>query len=318
MEYLFVGVILIITSLGYFRIAEYCNIVDRPNQRSSHIETTIRGGGIIFLISIFLYQLMHQQAPLLLLVGLFSIGLISFLDDIYNLPNSLRLCIHLMAVTCLIVVTETTQVWPLWAIPVIYILVVGSINAYNFMDGINGITGVYSLIAFCSLLYINIKTVYIDSNLIIYGIIACFVFLIFNFRTKAKCFAGDVGSVSVAFWIISLILLLIIKTQEYKFILFLTVYGIDTVFTLAHRIIRKENIFEAHRLHLYQLLANVGKISHLRISSVYAFLQLVINIFVICTSLDIFSIFLISTVPLAIIYLLLKNKFMKQLSFVKR
>ena len=92
---------------------------------------------------------------------------------------------------------------------------------------------------------------------------------------------GDIGSMGIAFWILALIGLLVIKTENIKYLLFLTVYGIDVVFTILERLKLKENIFEAHRKHLYQLFANEKNISHLAISSSYALVQLIINVFLI-------------------------------------
>ena len=146
------------------------------------------------------------------------------------------------------------------------------------MDGINGITGGYSLITILSLYYINNAVVNFTSNdlLIIVGL-SLLVFNFFNFRKKAKCFAGDVGSVSIAFILIFLIGQLILETHNFAYILLLLIYGLDTATTLVFRKIRKEKIFEAHRSHFYQYLANQLKINHLVVSSFYMFVQLIIN-----------------------------------------
>jgi UDP-N-acetylmuramyl pentapeptide phosphotransferase/UDP-N-acetylglucosamine-1-phosphate transferase len=101
------------------------------------------------------------------------------------------------------------------------------------------------------------------------------VFLFFNFRKRAKCFAGDVGSVSIAFWVVTLLLLLIIKTQNLIWVGFLLVYGVDSVCTILHRIYLKQNIMEAHRLHFYQILANERGMQHRLVSIIYFTVQLV-------------------------------------------
>ena len=185
------------------------------------------------------------------------------------------------------------------------------------MDGINGMTGLYSLVTLSSLLYINQRVFeFVDQNFIIYPILASFVFLFFNFRKKAKCFMGDIGSMGIAFWVLGLLGLLIIKTQELKYLLFLTVYGVEVVLTILQRLKSKENIFEAHRRHLYQLFSNEKKISHLIVSSVYAFLQLLINITVILLNLPIWIIFVVIIIPSLILYIITKAKIEKQIKVI--
>ena len=181
------------------------------------------------------------------------------------------------------------------------------------MDGINGMTGLYSLVTLGSLLYINQNFIaFTDNNFIIYPIIASLVFLFFNFRKKAKCFMGDIGSMGVAFWIIALLALLILRAKDIKYVLFLSVYGTDVVLTILERLKLKENIFEAHRRHLYQLFANEKKVSHLIISSFYAMIQLLINVFLINSNFNLLLISLIVLIPIIIIYLFLKNDLKKR------
>jgi UDP-N-acetylmuramyl pentapeptide phosphotransferase/UDP-N-acetylglucosamine-1-phosphate transferase len=181
------------------------------------------------------------------------------------------------------------------------------------MDGINGITGAYSLVIFCGLQYINTRQVaFINEDMIWIPMLACVVFLYYNFRGKSKCFAGDVGSITIAFWISMLLLKLIFVTGNWSYILFLVVYGIDSVLTILHRLILKQNIFKAHRLHFYQLLANEQKIPHLLISASYALVQLLIIFLVIFnTKLSIKELFIVSILPLMFIYLLFKPKSIK-------
>jgi UDP-N-acetylmuramyl pentapeptide phosphotransferase/UDP-N-acetylglucosamine-1-phosphate transferase len=154
---------------------------------------------------------------------------------------------------------------------------IGIINAYNFMDGINGITACYSLAVLALLFWVNNEVHFIDADFILYCIMAVAVFAFFNFRKKAKCFAGDVGSVSIAFIILFLLGLLMVKTGNVIYVLFLLVYGLDAIWTIVRRLMRKENIFEAHRTHLYQLMANEMGMNRLLISLSYGLLQLVIG-----------------------------------------
>lgn len=294
----------------YFRIANHYNIIDHPNERSSHSEITIRGGGIIYLFGALVAVIMHNEFWLPIF-GMLIIGTISFVDDRISLSNKIRLFFHLTAVSLLFIFLNVFQLFPIWISLTLYVFVIGIINAYNFMDGINGITGIYSLVVLGGLQYVNYNiTEFIEVDMIWFPILASLVFLFFNFRRKAKCFAGDVGSVSVAFWIIFLLLKLIIQTENYTYILFLAVYGVDVVFTIIHRLMLKENIFEAHRLHFYQILANDQKWEHVWVSLIYGSIQLFIVAIVILFPGKFYLMFLLTTLPLSLIYIYLKPKLM--------
>jgi UDP-N-acetylmuramyl pentapeptide phosphotransferase/UDP-N-acetylglucosamine-1-phosphate transferase len=287
--------VLTLLILFYFRLAVQFKIIDRPNQRSSHSRITIRGGGIIFPIALLLQALFSRFEYPLFTSGLLLISTVSFYDDMRPLSNKIRLLIHLIAVSLLFMQTDLLT-YPVWIIILVYILVIGTINAYNFMDGINGINGAYSLITILSLCFINENhNSFVQSEWLIITAISLLVFNFFNFRKKAKCFAGDVGSVSMAFIIIFFVLLLIIKAQDLKYIGLLLFYGLDTVSTLIFRLIRRENIFEAHRSHFYQYLANVKGWPHLRVAILYLLAQLMVNILIVYSdwSLVAFLIFIL-------------------------
>lgn len=275
---LFLLVILFLTELVYFRIADHYNIIDRPNHRSSHSAVTIRGGGIIFGIAALLAFFLFGFQYLFFSIGLFLIASISFLDDMHTLNNKARLIVHGLSV--LLLFTQLDVIYFPWYFTAIgVIVVIGTINAYNFMDGINGITGGYSLLLLGTLYYINEEMVdFTSPELLITVMISLLVFNFFNFRMKAKCFAGDVGSVSIAFIIVFLLGQLIFKTQNPVYILFLLMYGLDTVTTIFFRVIRKENIFKAHRTHFYQFLANEKKWPQLAVVALYLVVQLLINL----------------------------------------
>ena len=269
--------VLILLILFYFRIAVQFKIIDKPNQRSSHSRITIRGGGIIFPIALLLQSLFSHFEYSLFASGLLLISLVSFYDDLRPLSNKIRLLIQSAAVSLLFMQTYLLD-YPIWVIIIIYILVIGTINAYNFMDGINGITGSYSLITILSFYFINENhNSFVQNEWLIITALTLLVFNFFNFRKNAKCFAGDVGSVSIAFIIIFFLLLLILKTEDLKYIGFLLIYGIDSISTILFRLIRRENIFEAHRSHFYQYLANVKLWPHLWISALYMLVQLILN-----------------------------------------
>lgn len=311
-------VLLFATELIYFRIADKYNIIDKPNQRSSHTTITLRGGGVIFPIAMVLYAVLFRITDpsvsfLLLLGGMLAISIVSFWDDVSSLPNRVRILVHLLSVTAMLYAVQAFSILPIWAVVLCYIVIIGTINAYNFMDGINGITGVYSLVILLSCLYFNeyIKPV-TDNPYIVAAVLACVVFLFFNFRKKAKCFAGDVGSVSIGFWIISILLMIILATGDPKYVFFLAVYGVDAVLTIIHRLILKQNIFEAHRLHFYQILANERKVNHLVVSSAYGVVQLLVNAVIIFTSFNFIITGLLVCAPLALIYVIAKPALMRK------
>jgi UDP-N-acetylmuramyl pentapeptide phosphotransferase/UDP-N-acetylglucosamine-1-phosphate transferase len=164
-----------------------------------------------------------------------------------------------------------------WIVSIALIAAVGGTNIFNFMDGINGITGGYSLAMIIPLYLLNMKYGFMDESLLVVMGLALLVFCFFNFRTKATCFAGDVGAVSIAFMIVSLMAKLMMKTQSVGWIAFLAVYGVDVVLTIGHRIMLRENLGQAHRKHLYQILANELKIEHTDVALIYMAVQAVVS-----------------------------------------
>lgn len=294
-----------IIMLLYFKVANRFNIIDRPNERSSHTEVTLRGGGIIFWFSSLLYFVQHIQDNYFFFTGITLVSLVSFWDDIQSLSNKIRISIHFIAITLIFYDLDIFNLMPIWGVVITYILAIGLINAYNFMDGINGITGLYTLVVMGALLYVNTKVqLFIDSTFIKYAMIASLVFLFFNYRKKAKCFAGDVGSIAIAFWVIYLVLKLIIVTNSLIWLLFLAVYGVDAIGTIMHRLYLKQNIFEAHRLHLYQVLSNEYKIQHRVVALYYAIVQTAVSALVVFLyqKVDDILLFVTIIIPLLLIY----------------
>jgi UDP-N-acetylmuramyl pentapeptide phosphotransferase/UDP-N-acetylglucosamine-1-phosphate transferase len=211
------------------------------------------------------------------LLGLTLICGVSLWDDISSLPNRVRIIVHFLSISLVFFGLGIFTLLPWWLITAAYILFVGVMNAYNFMDGINGITGLYSLTVLLALQYVNYQIITFTSpDFIYYAILACLVFLFFNFRKRAKCFAGDVGSLGISFWIVTLLLQLMLASGSCVWIFFLSVYGVDSVATILHRLYLKQNIFKAHRMHFYQVLSNERGISHRKVAGGYAFVQLLI------------------------------------------
>lgn len=315
MIYLLVLIALFILELMYFKVADRFNIIDKPNERSSHSSITLRGGGVVFYFGVLIYFIYSDFQYPWFFIGLTLMTLVSFLDDIFTLSNKIRLLIHFSSVLLMAYQLDLFGM-PWYYLLIGFIVVVGVINAYNFMDGINGITACYSLAVGALLMIVNQQVNFIAQDLLFFSLLGVLVFAFFNFRTKAKCFAGDVGSVAIAYILLFALGLLILKTGNLIYILFLVVYGIDAVWTIIRRLMHKENIFEAHRSHLYQFLGNEAGVNKLLISFLYGVTQFGIGYLVIQFSKEtlqtqlIFSAILIAL--LSIIYLLLKTYIIKR------
>lgn len=278
--YILIFILLLIAELIYFRIADKCNIIDKPNERSSHSSVVLRGGGIIFLIGAWVWSAIFGFPYPWFLAGLTLIAGVSFVDDIRSLPDSVRLVAQ-FASAALAFYQLDILYWSMWWMVILALIVyVGATNIINFMDGINGITAGYSLAVLVPLALVNMNEEYMAQSLVVSTILASLVFCIFNFRPKgkAKCFAGDVGSIGIAFIMLFLLGNVIIKTQDVTWLIFLLVYGVDGSLTIVHRIMLHENLGEAHRKHAYQLMANELKIGHVKVSSLYMVMQLVISL----------------------------------------
>ena len=278
MCYLLILVLLFLAELFYFRIADKCNIIDKPNERSSHTRITLRGRGIIFYLSALTFFLTNQFEYPWFILALTLITFISFIDDIRSTSQGLRLVFHFTAMALMFYQWGLFSL-PWWTLLVALIVCTGIINAYNFMDGINGITGGYSLVILVSLAYVNAEVIsFTEQNFIYRMICSVLVFDLFNFRKRAKCFASDVGSVSIAFVVLFLIGSLILQTKDFSWLVMLTVYGVDSVLTIIHRLLLHENIGLPHRKHLYQIMVNELRIPHVVVSLVYMIVQIVIII----------------------------------------
>lgn len=298
MLFILLMVIFVGIALLYFRIADHFNIIDKPNERSSHTQLTIRGGGILFPLAWIIYSITHGFLLPWATAGLLSIAIVSFADDRMALSNRLRFAVHLLAFTCCFLELNLFYVLPWWVIPIVYIVGIGCVNAVNFMDGINGMTGLYSLSVLLPAQWALFGTIW-NGSLLNYLMVAILVFGFFNFRTKARCFAGDVGSVSMGYVLVFLLLgFIFVRFEEAQYgdllkisqridfkvsihyLLLLSLYGVDAILTLVQRLYLKENIFEAHRRHFYQLLCNEYGIWHIAVSAGYALIQFFINVYI--------------------------------------
>lgn len=306
---LIIAATLLVVELLYFRVADHFNIIDKPNLRSSHKHITLRGGGIIFLVAAWIYCLFFGLNYPWFMVGLTAICAVSFIDDIHSIPNRVRLLVHFAAMLLMFQQWGilTSENW--WQIIPSLILCTGIINAYNFMDGINGITGAYSIAILMPLMVVNHSLNFIDGLFLWVALIGVLVFCIFNFRKRARCFAGDVGSVGIAFILVFALGALIISSGQLWYLIFLAVYGVDAILTICHRLMLHENIFEAHRKHVYQLMANELKIPHTVVSTIYMVLQLSISAGAIWLPINKWLYFIVVIAVLSCAYILFKRKY---------
>ena len=273
-------ILLLAVELLYFRIADKYNIIDKPNQRSSHTTIVLRGGGIIFLIGAWIWSAFFGFQYPWFLLGLTLVAGVSFVDDIHSLPDSVRLMAQFSAAAMAFYQLGILH-WSMWWIVLLALIVyVGATNVINFMDGINGITTGYSLAVLVPLALMNMQDRFVEQSLIVTTILSASVFCIFNFRPKgkAKCFAGDVGSIGIAFIMLFLLGNVIIKTGDITWLIFLLVYGVDGCLTIIHRIMLHENLGEAHRKHAYQIMANELKIGHVKVTLLYMAMQLAVSL----------------------------------------
>lgn len=289
--YLVYGIIVVILlalELLYFKIADKFNIIDKPNERSSHSSIVLRGGGVIFSLAMVAWAVMmlvQGESQTVLeylpfLCGLLLVAGVSFVDDVHSLPDSVRLVAQFTAMA-LMFWSMGIMHWNMWWIVLVALVVcVGATNVINFMDGINGITAGYSLAVLLPLVLLNRELAFVDPSFLVVAILGVLVFCIFNFRPKgkAKCFAGDVGSIGIAFIMLFAIGRLVVQTGDVTYLVFLLVYGVDGCLTICHRILLHENLGEAHRKHAYQLMANELKIGHVKVSLLYMFMQLAVSL----------------------------------------
>ena len=313
--YLLILALLFVSELIYFRIADKCNIIDKPNERSSHSTVVLRGGGIIFLIGVWIWSAFYGfQYPWFLAAVTLAAG-ISFVDDIRSLPDSVRLVVQFTAMGLMFKQLDILHIDMWWVVLLALIVCVGASNIINFMDGVNGITAGYSLAVLVPLVIMNQRLGFMEESFLMVTILSVVVFSFFNFRErgKAKCFAGDVGSVGIAFILLFAIGKLVMETGDVTWLLFLLVYGADGCFTICHRILLHENLGEAHRKHAYQLMANELKMSHVKVSLIYMALQLVVSLGMIFLVPDTpwahWAYLGVTLVILAVAYVLFKKKY---------
>ncbi len=314
------SVFLLALFLLYFFTARHFKILDYPNERSSHRKPTIIGAGILFPLTVLLWLAFYDLHHTWFITGLMLISVISLWDDIIGVKAHRRVFMHFISAGLLLISTGGFDMqW--YLIIIAWLLVVGYVNAGNFMDGINGMTAFYHLVMIGSFLFLGYAedllpavllpdsvlhlSAFIPGKLPGLLFISLVVFAFFNARKHALVFAGDVGSISISFIVAWLMITLMRGTANFYWILFISTYAIDTIYTIIVRLCRNKNPLEAHRQHLHHLLVDRRKRPHLTVSLAYALVQLITNsltIWLILTESMRFPIFLVIVMVLVGLY----------------
>ena len=248
------------------------NIIDNPNERSSHSIPTPRGGGVavvgsylLALVTLMYSQQLALHTGFVLMAAGFVIALLGFLDDHGHINSMLRLAIHFLVAIGVVLslggfaeVTVSNGVQLGFIANIIAVLfLVWLLNLYNFMDGINGIASVEAITTTMSMaiLYLILNTS-LNAD-ILWLLAACiFGFLLWNFP-KAKIFMGDAcsGFLGLTLGILALVALKENLALFCAWIICLGVFVVDATYTLIKRVLSGHKMYDAHRSHSYQILS---------------------------------------------------------------
>lgn len=248
------------------------NIIDNPNERSSHSVPTPRGGGVavvcsyLVALAVLMYsQQLELQTGFTLMAAGFVIALLGFLDDHGHINSMLRLVIHFLVAIGVVLslggfaeVTAFNGVQLGFIANIIAVLfLVWLLNLYNFMDGINGIASVEAITTTVSMaiIYLVLNHIVDEKSLILLAACA-FGFLLWNFP-KAKIFMGDAcsGFLGLILGIFALIALKVDIALFCAWLICLGVFIVDATFTLIRRVVTGHKMYDAHRSHTYQILS---------------------------------------------------------------
>lgn len=281
-------IVIVISLRLYFPLAQKRGMLAGVNHRSSHSSPVITGAGFIFYLSyifyiIFLF-LTSEPIPWSLFLGITLLAIVSFIDDLKDVWFFIRLVVQLLSSVLLLYQIYQNFTLDLNAMNASILIIVaivaliysiGFVNLYNFMDGLNGMMAGITISALLIFGLIDVFIVdFVEDYIIHFTILPTLVFMFCNARKKPLCFSGDVGSVVLGFVMVYMLLSLLMKTGNivYAFI-FVSVY-VEAAMTVIQRLLAGQNIFKPHRIHLFQLLCNEYKHSHLKISIYYAINQL--------------------------------------------
>jgi UDP-N-acetylmuramyl pentapeptide phosphotransferase/UDP-N-acetylglucosamine-1-phosphate transferase len=252
------------------------DLLDHPNERSSHSVATPRGGGLGLVASFVCVVLATgtlnaDRLSLLCLAGLVAVAVVGWLDDRYGLPIVPRLAVHVLAAcvvgaiaargsTSLVLAALLFGWWTFWTI--------SSINIVNFMDGINGLVASQLLVFAVSLGLLLQRSG--ASPILPFALAgACAGFLPWNFP-HARIFLGDVGSGALGFALAWLGAVAVSEHGVDPVRAYLPIVPLfaDAATTMLVRWRAGERLTVPHRRHLYQRLANSG-VGHTRVTLLY-------------------------------------------------
>ena len=324
------GVGFLALALSYFgvaalrRWAERRRILDIPNERSSHTLPIPRGGGIAIvffsLMGFIILWLFNPIWPfsvfLTYLVGSLIIAGVSWMDDLRSLPNRIRFSAHAIVSLLLLIGVGYWNVVNLpivgqlhlgWVgVPITFLWITGLTNAYNFMDGIDGIAGGQAVVAGLGWAVLGWM---IDEQLIcVFGLLIATTSLGFLGHNwpPARIFMGDVGSAFLGYTFAALPIIVTQKDPRFAMIGIILVWPFvfDTTFTFLRRLRGGENVFAAHRSHLYQRLVIVGY-SHRFVTLLYIGLSGIGAILALTWTLNLSGATIIVTLSLPLLCLVL-------------
>jgi Fuc2NAc and GlcNAc transferase len=262
-------------------------MVDIPNERSSHTIPTPRGGGIIIVIlTVFFYLVFGYFSGTTnwyFILGSSLIAFISWLDDLVSINSLWRFLVH--GISALLVIFGVgvfsfdvgflnDSRWILYLLT--YLWIVWLTNAYNFMDGIDGIAATQAItagIGWCIFAFLaDVPSILMFSAVLV----ATNVGFIFHNWSPAKIFMGDVGSAFLGFNFAVLPLLFLERQTNPNVLPFaicaVLIFLLDSVFTFFRRVVNREPFWRAHRSHIYQRLTLRGK-SHQYVTLLYGMLS---------------------------------------------
>lgn len=272
--WLILAAVLALAEWGYIRIARryHIGISDTDNQGRRHFIAV--GGGFIFIlaavIAVAFYPATDRNMINVYMYtgGAALLAVMSYADDLVGLSAKLRLVAHI------VVIALVLAMYPFGGNVWLYLLAVtactGYVNASNFMDGTNGMLALYSAVVLVSLLFVEVTALSIAL------LTAVAVFAFFNCRKNAMVYSGDVGSISIGFFIATTITYYILVSGEMSMAVFVAVFLTDTFCTFVIRLVNGERVLDSHRKHLYQRLI-AGGCRPLAVAAVYAGLQLAVN-----------------------------------------
>lgn len=233
-------------------------LLDQPNGRSSHRLPTPRGGGVAFvLVGSIAVAWLGSWLPLLCL----PLALVGFLDDRHNLPAALRYGVQVATALVLLLISPWHHP-SIGLLPWLLLLIAGTaiINFTNFMDGLDG------LVAGCIAVLFSVAA--ITGMPALWPLVRALLgFLLWNW-SPAKVFMGDVGSTFLGAVFAGVVLHQASYQAALGLLLVGTPFLADACLCVPRRLLAGQQVFQAHRLHLFQRLHQAGW-THARVSSLF-------------------------------------------------